>query len=395
MQKQTIKVVGSNPFTPKSGMEPKVFLGREKELEVFYNQLERAKNGYFNHFIILGDWGVGKTTLLKEYKKITQSQGLLTSFVAIREYTERELLSPTVQLITHIPRNLPVKFEKMKKFGQFLNGLGITLPIIGGGIQFKDKERFKGDPQLLLLDALLKLWDELKNEVKIILVLLDDVHNYQHIPEFLTLLKNVLSDEEVIKQTGFLFVLSSTYKGWLQFMEKNHPIGRYFIPIVRLRNLEKEKVWEILDRTLDGTGVSFGDDVKKMVFEYTEGHPFQLQVLCEYLYENQVEGKVRTDSFESALNRTLEDLGDIMLDYLYNLASEKEKEVLKVMAKFYEVTDHNRLLKQCISRNIISNKSPFSALLNRLVKKDLILKTERGNYKLPNRIFAEYILRRS
>jgi TusA-related sulfurtransferase len=385
--------IASNPFTPKSGMEPRVFLGREKELATFCTQLERAENNYYNHYIVLGKWGIGKTTLLKEYKKIAQTQGILTSFVSIREYTERELIVPAVQLITHIPRGLPIKFEKIKNFAKYLNGLGITLPVIGGGIQLPSKPEYKGDPQVLLLDALLRLWNELKKEMETLVVLLDDVQNYKIIPEFLTLLKNVLSNEEIVKHTGYLFVLSSTYKGWSKFMQKHHPIGRYFIPIVRLKNLSKGEVIEIVDKTLDSTGVVFEADVKKTIFKYTEGHPFQLQVLCDYLYESQVEGVVRIDSFDSSLDKTLEDLGEIIFTPLYNRASEKEKQILKIMANNYNTKSVDKLMSIAVNKGTDIDKGAFNVLLSRLVEKGIIAKTGRGFYTLPNRLLAEYISR--
>lgn len=385
--------IASNPFTPKSGMEPRVFLGREKELATFCAQLERAGNNYYNHYIVLGDWGIGKTTLLKEYKKIAQTQGILTSFVSIIEYTERELIVPAVQLITHIPRGLPIKFEKIKNFVKYLDGLGITLPVIGGGIQLASKPKYKGDPQILLLDALLRLWNELKKEMETVVVLLDDVHNYKIVPEFLTLLKNVLSDEEIVKRTGYLFVLSSTYKGWSKFMEKHHPIGRYFIPIVRLKNLSKEEVIEIVDKTLDSTGVVFEREVKETIFKYTEGHPFQLQVLCDYLYESQVEGVVRIDAFSFSLDKTLEDLGEIIFTPLYNRASEKEKQILKVMANNYNTKSVDKLMSIAVNKGTDIDKGAFNVLLSRLVEKGIIVKTGRGSYILPNRLLAEYIRR--
>ena len=69
----------SNPFTPKSGWEPKVFVGREKEIEFFKRKLERARSGRCDHFLVLGDWGVGKTSLLKRLKEIAQEERILTT----------------------------------------------------------------------------------------------------------------------------------------------------------------------------------------------------------------------------------------------------------------------------------------------------------------------------
>lgn len=63
-------MIAPNPFTPKSGWEPKVFIGRDKEIELFRKKIEEAKLGKCDHFLILGEWGIGKTTLLKGFKNI-------------------------------------------------------------------------------------------------------------------------------------------------------------------------------------------------------------------------------------------------------------------------------------------------------------------------------------
>lgn len=280
------KNITSNPFTPKSGMEPKVFLGRDEAIETFIRSLEKATKGYVDHYTVLGDWGVGKTTLLKEYRKLAQSQGILASIFSIREFTNRDLIAPVVQVITQIPKNLPTRQARFHQFKKYLSGLGISFPVIGGGIQFPERNKFSGDPQVLLLESLLRLWDEIKQESHIALILIDDIQNFQNVPEFMTMLKNVLSDEEIIKKTGFFFILSSTLIWWKQFMQKHHPIGRYFLPLVRLENLNLSSIESIIKQTLLGSGVHFPADITDKVFEYSEGHPFQLQVICDKLYEN-------------------------------------------------------------------------------------------------------------
>ncbi|MEW6097171.1 MAG: hypothetical protein AB1567_11735 [bacterium] len=37
-----INSIFPNPFTPKSGMEPRVFIGRKKEIEIFERKLNEA-----------------------------------------------------------------------------------------------------------------------------------------------------------------------------------------------------------------------------------------------------------------------------------------------------------------------------------------------------------------
>ena len=73
-QEEKIRRSG-NPFILMTGGEPTIFGGRTKELRSFEEKLNRTLHTKFReHFLILGDWGIGKSTLLREYKKICQSR---------------------------------------------------------------------------------------------------------------------------------------------------------------------------------------------------------------------------------------------------------------------------------------------------------------------------------
>jgi hypothetical protein len=386
-------IIGPNPFTPRSGQEPKVFFGRDGELETFRKHLERTKTKRFDHFVVVGGWGTGKTTLLKEFRKVAHAQRVLTSFLGVHEFRPGDLLGPVVQLLTHIPRNLPIKFDRLKKFSKYLQGIGVTLPVVGGGIEISDRKRFDGDPQELLSEGLIQLWHELKAETDAVVVFLDDVQLYWAVPEVLGVLKNVLSDDEILKKTGYLFVLAATEDGWSEFLRKNHPIGRYFVPILKIHPLLKVSTTRIVEATLKSTGVTFTREVHNAVYEYTEGHPFQMQILCSYLYENQIKGSVNHDQLDSALSQTLDELGPIILDPLYSSASEQEKIVLQSFSDAFRTYGFDEILKRLRPERIRISKGPLSTMLSRLTEKGMLVKSERGKYRLVNRLFSEFVAR--
>ncbi|OGC22637.1 hypothetical protein A3J90_07430 [candidate division WOR-1 bacterium RIFOXYC2_FULL_37_10] len=384
----------SNPFTPKSGMEPRIFVGREEEIKFFKKQLEKAKQNYYDHFLVRGDWGIGKTSLLKEYKKIAQSQKIHSSFVTIREFQEGDkFIQATQHLITQIPRHLPVKHEKLKNLLELTSGLGLTLPLIGGGIQFAEKAELRGDPQVLLLDALVRLWKDIKNKTDVVLVLLDDIQNYKPISGYLNILRNVLSDEEIVKETGFLFILASTFEGWEIFLKKHHPIGRYFSPSIKLAKLKGFEVHESIDETLKNTGVKFENSIKNKIFDYTGGHPLESQILCSYLYDNQIEGIVGEDVWDVSLDNTLGYLGEILLNSLIVEASDREREILLVLAREFKPLGWKEIADEILRVNKKFPKEAVGTILARLVSKQLLTQEKRGIYLLPDRMFREYLLR--
>lgn len=371
-------------------MEPRVFIGRDDAIMQFENSLKRAKQGYFNHFSILGDWGTGKTTLLKEYRKIAQSQGILTSLFPMREFTDKNLIQPVIQILMQIPRNLPVRKVRFSKFKEYLNGVGINLPIIGGGIQFSSNEKYNGDPQVLLLESLLSLWQDIKAEAGMVFILIDDIQNLEYVPGFLTILKNVLSDEEIIQQTGFFFILTSTVAWWKQFMVKHHPVGRYFPPQVRLENLNSDQVRRIIRESLKGSGIAINDGIIEKVFEYTEGHPFQLQVMCENLYDNQINGEVTERGLEIALDKAVLYLGELILDNVYESASEKERIIIAEMAGEYKIFTADELANSL--KDMKNNE--IRTMLLRLTEKGLLRKEARGQYMIKSRMLHELITRK-
>ena len=386
--------ISPNPFTPKSGWEPKVFAGREAEIEFFKKKLAEAKEGICDHFLVLGDWGIGKTSLLKEFKKIAQEDGILTSYFPIREFQKTDrFVQASEQLIKEIPRGLPIKHEKLKNFVGYLRGLGITLPVIGGGIQIPSRDiGLVGDPQVLLLEGLINIWMDVKKESDVVVVLLDDVQNYSALSGYLTILKNVLSYDEII-DTGFLFVLACTPDMWKQFLALHHPIGRYFTPRLSLERLNEKETDKVVINALKDTGVEFDNSIKQKIFEYTTGHPYELQILCSKLYENQIKGRVTEDVWEHSLNDTLMELGEIVFERLYEKASKNEQKVLYLISLVDKQVSPQELIN--FSNDILGDIPPtvINTGLQRLFKKGLVIKPEKYKYSLSDRMFREYVIR--
>jgi len=92
-------MIKPNPFTPKSGLEPKVFFDREKEINFFLKRIDEAKTGNTNHYIINGVWGSGKTTLLRYFKLLAQERSCYASYFLASEFLEN---TPDIDLSIHI-----------------------------------------------------------------------------------------------------------------------------------------------------------------------------------------------------------------------------------------------------------------------------------------------------
>lgn len=380
----------TNPFTPRSGQEPKFFVGRQEHIDFFKKTLKDTIKYRQNHFILLGEWGSGKTSLLREYKSIAQKSGALCSLIQLREVKKEDRLNDLIEyLVEQIALRLPINLNKLKTFTKELTAAGVS--VMGMGFDFS-RDVKRGDPHTFLYRNLLNLWEDMKGQTKAVVILIDDIQNLSAAPEVLSILRSVLSDEKIVKETRFLFVLSSTYDGWKQFLQRDHPIGRYFTPRLKVQNLTEQETYQLIDKNLNGTGITFSKKIKKNVYKYASGQLYETQVLCSNLFENQINGAVGTTAFEQALNTTLEIIGEEVFNQMFYLASEKEQQVLRVLAH-NEMPSSFSALKTASHNMYKIPGSSVSKIVDRLIEKKLIIKPEKAFYFVPDPLFREYLIR--
>ncbi|MEW6377901.1 MAG: response regulator [Thermodesulfobacteriota bacterium] len=386
-----------NPFTPMTGLEPTVFGGRAKELEFFEQRLNRAIHTRFcEHFLVLGDWGIGKSTLLKEYKKICQSRGHWATIVPLEALQPGTKLSEAaLSIVGGVLRGLPYPMDRFKKLANYFDSIGIS--VLGTGFQFKrDTSKKELSTQAFLHDSFIRLWQDLEDKTGVFIILLDDLDYFMTVPEIFMTLKQTLSMESIMK-TKILVGISSTLTSWLELTSigKHHPLSRYFLSRVELGPLTENELRETILKSLSGTGVSFSTDVLAQVFEYTEGHPFEMQVLCNHLFNNQLSRRVDIDVWDKALQAALNDMGVAIFEHWFGQASGEETKVLRVIAEAETPITAKEIHKIAEASNVRVSPGNITKYLQRLVEKKLISKSGRGFYTVTDRMFRVYIRTRS
>ena len=368
-------MISPNPFTPQSGWEPKIFGGRNQELGIFKSILDDAINARLNHLVVLGEWGAGKTSLLKQFKRVSQANGFPAAFCGISKFTKKNKAIDAAYLIAE---EMVMGFPKAKGPQKDIQDLFA-------------KRKSLSNAQIQFTKFLSELWETL--DTKLAVVLLDDTQNLMEVSNTIDVLRAVLSSEDIIEKTRFLFILSSTPAGWASFIDKHDPVGRFFRKRMNADNLKEDEVMAMLDMTLKGTGVAFEEEVRKNVFRYTGGHPYEVQLLASHLYDSQIEGKVKNESWDSALNSTLKELGRDYFSFLLSKASDREKDLLKILAEEKRpVTIKDFTTMMIVGRR--AKKFPIANIKNflyRLEEKGLVRRIEDRGFYIQDLMFAEFI----
>lgn len=376
-----------NPFTPMTGVDPVVFGGRLDELEFFEQKVSRLlSTGICEHFLVLGQWGVGKSTLLREFKRISQSRGHLTSIVSLSPVQQGSNLDVAAQtFIEGLLRDIPYPTDRFRKVSSFFDSVGIN--VLGTGLEFsRDTTRKEISAQAFLHDTLVRLWEDLEPKTDALIILLDDFDNFSAVPEFGMLLKQTLSMES-IRATKILVGIASAPLSWLRLtsVARHHPISRYFLSRVELQPLTKKEVTDTIQKSLEGTNILFEQEIIERVFDFTQGHPFEMQLLCYHLFQNQISRVVDLEVWEKALHSSLEDMGVAVFGYWLNHTTDGQREILNLLARAEETLSLAEISLH------FSDLETIEPDLEILLDLNLIGRSSQSKYHFIDKMFAAYL----
>ena len=117
--------------------------------------------------------------------------------------------------------------------------------------------------------------------------------------------------------------------------------------------------------------------------------------MASHLYDGQIKGEVGEVSWEGALTNTLKELGRDYFDTLLAKASDREKDLLKILAeekKSLSIREFRTMM--IVGRH--AKKFPLANIKNflyRLNEKDIITRDTDGSFDIKDRMFREFILK--
>ncbi|MCX7002792.1 MAG: hypothetical protein NTV22_05895 [bacterium] len=317
---------------------------------------------------------------------LARKQGAWALLFCAREFGEQDSLGTFVHhLLDLAAADLPIQPKQPKGIRKKLDGAGATA--LGFGLQFHwHTEGKQKDPQLLLRDELVRLHDYAQaHGAQALVLMIDDVQNLPRAGQELTLLRNVLTDQQLLAKCKLLVILSSLEKAWQPFLLRDHPVGRLFMPRRCLGLLTKTETLSLINESLKDTEVVFDDAVKHHLYDYSRGHVFEIQALCEALFDQQIKGVVTMKHWPTALRQTLFSLADAQFAGMLDQASPQELAVLRIMV------NANGVLGPADIEERLSDVKNAAEVLKRLTAKGLVQRVGRGQFLVPDVLFAEYV----
>lgn len=395
-----------NPFRPNSIVTPGMFHGRIEEIEVVTQSLYQTKHGNPQHFLIEGERGIGKSSLLLIVEKQASGQieiekGTFVNFLVVSaelnaSYTYIDIIRViAADLKRAIAERQKVK-ELAKTVWEFLTNWEIL------NVKYLKPGSRDIQPYELLNDLTRSLEETIKateSEIDGILILIDEADKPSEealLGELVKLLTERLTkrgcDKVVIGLAGLPNLITK--------LRVSHESAPRVFTMLSLKPLEVEDRKMVIKSALDdaerknGYRTEMTGQAINLVSQLSEGYPHFVQQFGYCAFEEDTDKIIDdVDVAQSAFkeNGALEQLGHKYFNELYfdQIGSDDYRKVLQAMAGHLDGWVNREKIKTSLNIKDHTLNNALQALKNRNII--LVNPAQKGEYRLPTKSFAVWI----
>jgi Cdc6-like AAA superfamily ATPase len=382
---------GLNPFSPQYPAQPEYFAGRKREISEFRRYAinsAKLKPPTPLNYAILGTWGMGKTSLLYEFKQIVL-QELQRDIRCIGIYQPLfpqacktwdvfvENFLRTCGSSVDATQKIRAKIIREVKSWQVEFNLGV----VSAGRKGEEK-------QTDIVEALESLWHKhLKPAgTEIAFIFIDDLHYFPATSDDSPYLNiRAVFQELVNRKCNYSLVVTAHSALFTEISELAEPLTRFFKRF-ELQPFTFSETKEAVEKRLDAIGrkMTIDDEVIQSIVEKTLGHPYFIMfVMFELLGRTEQANAVDMRLFKKIWPEIEHSLSENVLAQKFDAASPKEKELLIEIAKSK---------KDVFSASDFKKFKSVYELIARLERQELLTRKERGRYALFHPLFVDYLL---
>jgi energy-coupling factor transporter ATP-binding protein EcfA2 len=397
-----------NPFKPGKPVDPQYFGGREKELKTFEQYLQYSVSGNPHNLAILGERGIGKSSLLRKFDQIAAEE---RDCIVVRRELDSSIDSLSSLVIFMLEAlksegssHASSKRKAASKVANFFSSYKIGVSVLGHGFTLEKIDRSVAI-QDYFYKELMHVWEGVKEATSGILFLIDEAEGLQNIKGSWSFLRSVFTRASE-KEAGYMLVVSGKLNLFKGIKEIFSPMERFFTPL-EVMPMTKEEVKETIANPIEQTlKVKVEDEAADAVFRYSGGHPYIVQTFGLFAFEEIEKAKggeksttvVDSTVIQNALPSVMTRLTSQLFRDRFEQTSQLERKVLLSICKLAGSAIAEKKAVQGLTPPEIGKElggeikqNTIRLVLGRLVEKDCLVKKERGSYSLFTPLFSEYV----
>jgi len=379
-----------NPFSPQYPADPKYFADRIEHLSYFIKATvssAKIRPPTPSNFMILGDWGMGKTSLLYKMREVMlkELKDEINAFCfhfSLDPLCCRSWDNFCLTFLTELKKNYELSAGLKEKLANSLSKWRITFSIPPVSI-----ERMRGEQRPSLVDSLEDLWKKhlAPSKVDVCVLFLDDMHYFLQADQsdaYFTLRNNF--QELARKGCNFSLVAAGPRILFKAVTDLAEPFARFFHPLY-LEPFLLDGTREAIDKRILASKLDLrlSEGVISAIHEKSKGHPYFVMFIA-YELVNLIGNQklVMERQFDEYWPKIVPILERSVFIGRLGEVSGREKETLLRIASIEE---------PLVSPSMVRGIRGVAEFFSRLERKGLLLKKERGKYELFHPLFRDYL----
>lgn len=380
-----------------------MFEGRMEETRALDNMLNNTMHGNPQHFLLHGERGIGKSSLLfveesTAIGKIPTFDGTHFNFMVVSLGLDSNDTYTTT--IEKLARALSVTCSRASRGKQVLrDAWSILSRFEAGGIKLRDKTFDASQTALMdLCDVYSSTCEEIRGYYDGLLVLIDEADKAPPSAALGSILKTLTERVSRCDNNVLSVGLAGTSSLIANLRESHESSPRLFVHL-ELKALKDDEILAVINAAIreaneKGHGLEITEEAKEMLVRLSEGYPNFIQEFGYAGVQADTDDIVTIEDVERGAwseHGAFAQLGEKYFKHLYlgKIASEGYRKLLQSMAKHDDawVTKEQLRTEAGLSETILTNA------LQALLSREIILSREgrKGFYRLPSRSFAAWL----
>ncbi|MGI2107729.1 AAA family ATPase [Shewanella frigidimarina] len=400
-----------NPFKPNSPVSTGMFAGRINEIELLEQALHQSKYGQPSNFLITGERGIGKSSLMMILKDFSSGKFETLAHGKFNFLTINIVISERMTLLTFIKlieRSIKRELGKVEAIRNFMNSTWDfvqRIKVMDSGIEksnvTEDSDLVINDFAHSLSETCQRIGNPEKGEDKKdgIVFIIDEADNAcddLHIGYFFKVVT------ELLQQNGcqnIMFIVVGLPETSIK-LAKSHESSLRIFNHIRVKELNPKDRFYVIDKGIEeGNRIndektSISEDAKRHISTLSEGYPHFIQQFAYTAFDYNSDGEI---SSEDVLEGAFKDGGAIdaigsryyASDFHSKIKSDEYRQVLGIMAE----SMNEWIKKSDIRDKFTGQDQTLTDALAALTQRKIILKNDsvRGEYRLQQKGFALWI----
>lgn len=401
-----------NPFTPNNPVHRDMFAGRIAEINAIDKGLLQASYGNPTHILLLGERGIGKTSLLNVGSTFAKGEFTWTdkthNFLVARIILNENIC--LADFAMHLKNTIEREINKehanlavIKKAWNFVNRFEAA------GIAYRKEESDKNSAQIIqefiysLSDTIKSIKDPLlltTDKKDGLLILIDEADKASkdllRLGSFLKSLTETLTAE---KTNNILFIVSGLPDARNALSDSHESSLRLFQEF-DLGPLSQKETIQVITNGLSeaektsGIKVTIDPKAQETIYMLSEGYPHFVQQIGYSVFEVDNDNHISEEDVDKGIfmpHGALELIGDryYVKPFYKDITVESQREILTIMAEKWKAWIMHKEIKQKFS----GKETALNNGLRALREKGIIIPREgfKGQYRLQWASFAFWI----